>query len=249
MRAKGPRSARPPCLGGAPCRRRRTRGNLATSSGGEAKFLAANADLSTEIGAFLAGIASPVLVDATISFPSGGVFDSYPDTPQDLFDGRQLIVLGRYKQGGAGTAEIRGTSGGASETTAFPVALPACAEGAAPFLPRLWAKAKIDALLARIAEGGTEDATTIAQIEELSQQYGIESPYAGFGVSSRPADPSASSSGYGSSSSSSGSSYASGGLEDDEAARRIARTMAFGVATAAAMLAMASRRRRVTARG
>ena len=68
-----------------------------------------------------------------------------------------------------------------------------CAEGQNPFLPRLWAKARIDALLDRIAREGETEAL-VAEVEALSLRYGVQSPYTSFGVS-RPVEPASGDSG------------------------------------------------------
>jgi Ca-activated chloride channel family protein len=156
--------------------------NIATATGGEARTLAANADLSGEIGSFLKSVSQPVLLDATTSFTTVSTTDTYPEGTQDLFAGRQLMLIGRYGSGGKAKGTLAGTLGGAAQSTSFDVDFPACALDAAPFLPRLWAKAKIDALLAKIAAEGHADPALEAEIVALSNQYGIQSPYAGYGV-------------------------------------------------------------------
>lgn len=216
--------------------------NLATATGGEARFLDANADLSREIGDFLASVSAPVLVDAQVSFGAGDVVDAYPNKPVDLFAGRQLIVVGRYREGADTTADLVGTANGKPRTTSFPATFPACAEGQAPFLPRLWAKTKIDSLLADLAAAGGNDPTLIAQIEELSQQYGVQSPYASYGVGSPPpgSDPYAPSASGGSSYP---SSYGSGGLDDDPI-EAVAPALGLGALLLGGLVGLGIKRRR-----
>jgi uncharacterized protein YegL len=217
--------------------------NLATATGGEARFLTTNADLSHEIGDFLSSVSAPVLVDASVSFDTGGVSDAYPNQPVDLFAGRQVVVVGRYQTGGKATASLVGTAAGAPQTTSFAADFPACAEGAAPFLPRLWAKTKIDSLLAQLAATGGTDQALIAQIEELSQQYGVQSPYASYGVSATPPSGDPSGPSYGAGAGSYPSSYSSGGLEDEPIALVVGGGLFLGVVLLGGLIGVAARRR------
>jgi Ca-activated chloride channel family protein len=221
--------------------------NLATATGGEARFLAGNADLSREIGDFLSSVSAPVLVDASVSFGAVGVSDAYPHQPVDVFAGRQIIVVGRYHTGGETTASLVGTAGGQPQTTSFGASFPTCSAGAAPFLPRLWAKTKIDSLLAQLAATGGDDPTLIAQIEELSQQYGVQSPYASYGVGQAPpaGDPNASN-GVNAGTGNYPSSYSSGGL-DDEPPFVLAGAFGLGAMAFVAALGLGARRRRAEA--
>lgn len=224
--------------------------NIATATGGEARFLAANADLSGEIGSFLKSVSQPVLLDATTTF-SVATKDTYPEGTQDLFAGRQLLLIGRYSAGGTAQGTLAGTLDGAPQSSSFGVDFPACSLNAAPFLPRLWAKAKIDALLARIAAGNTDPALA-AEIVSLSDQYGIQSPYAGYGVGPTPGGTGASSpgsTGAGAASGSSGpSNYTSGDLSDQascsvSSARSTGPSWAGLVGVLVAAAAIARRRR------
>ena len=212
--------------------------NLAVSNGGVSKMLSSSADLTKEIGDFLLSVSRPVLVDATTTWGSLNAIDTYPEGPQDLFAGRQLLLVGRYLHGGHAEAEMRGTLGGKVETSAFSVDFPACALGAAPFLPKLWAKTKVDALLARLAEKGTSDPAIVAEIEQLSREYGIESPYASYGVPA--SDP-------GSTGASAPASPGRGGLEDGAgcavAEGHASAATPFALLGAAAIVGVARRRR------
>lgn len=210
--------------------------SLATGSGGEARFLANDADLMNEVSGFLTGIAKPVLVDAKASVSLAGAHDVYPEKPQELFAGRQLLVLGRFPSGGDATVTLSGK--GALDATTANVHFPDCSLAAAPFLPRLWAKSKIDALTAKLSEPGADQAAIVAEIQALSKEYGIESDYAGFSV---PTDPTTA--GSGSSPGGSYGGYDKGGLDEGGCSVAAPRTSFLGAAAMVGALAVIVRRR------
>lgn len=188
--------------------------DLAVSNGGEARFVGDNDDIQEELARLFQWVSRPVLTDATVSFQSVKTGEVYPDGPRDLFAGSQLLVLGRYSGGGPTQAALDGTLFDAPEHQEFSVEFPACAQDN-PFLPRLWAKSKIDTLLARIAELGFEDPDLVRQIEELGTTYGIQTPYSSFDLPiDAPEEPSHGSGNSGSYGSGNSGSYGSGNSND-----------------------------------
>jgi Ca-activated chloride channel family protein len=166
---------------------------LATENRGDATLVSPQADIAGLLSAFFDRIDRPLLTDARLDIQGVDVFDGAPELLEgqttDLFAGSQLFLLGRYRDGGPATITLEGQESGATRTHRLEVDFPVCAEGQSPFLPRLWAKARIDALLDRIAREGESEAL-VAEVEALSLRYGVQSPYTSFGVSApvSPAD-------------------------------------------------------------
>src|SRR5690606_39976690 len=107
------------------------------------------------------------------------VSDMVPSEPlPDLFAGSQLIITGRYRDGGATTVTLRGTIDGQQQTYRYDVRFPENAGGAV-FVPRLWATRQIGALLNTISLHG-EDPELVDSIVRLSIRYGIITPYTSF---------------------------------------------------------------------
>jgi MYXO-CTERM domain-containing protein len=187
---------------------------LATENRGDATLVSPHADIAGLLKAFFDRIDRPVLTDVRLDIAGVEVFDGAPELLEgettDLFAGSQLFLLGRYRDGGPATITLEGQEGGAARAHRLEVDFPVCAEGQNPFLPRLWAKARIDALLDRIAREGETEAL-VAEVEALSLRYGVQSPYTSFGVS-RPVEPASGDSGedaYGSYDGSNDDSYGS----------------------------------------
>jgi Ca-activated chloride channel homolog len=112
-------------------------------------------------------------------------YDIYPDPLPDLFAGSQIIVVGRYREGGAAAVTLRGTVDGSAQTFRFDDQRFAEDDGEsrdsaiASQIPRLWATRKIGHLLNQIRLNGP-DKETIDQIVRLSIRYGIVTPYTSY---------------------------------------------------------------------
>ena len=195
---------------------------LAEDNRGEATFLTAGSDISLILSSFFQSIDRPVMTDAALSFGSVQVHDTYPDGVTDLFAGSQLFVLGRYAQPGDTEGTLSGRVLDSDKTYTYPLHFPECADGDNPFLPCLWAKAKIDSLVSEIVTTGYENPASVQTIQQLANKCGIQTPYTSYGVGNGTAGSggaagtggTSGSGGYGSGSyGSNPDGYRSGGLE------------------------------------
>lgn len=135
--------------------------------------------IDDEVSALYAKISAPVLTDLELDFGAVMVDDLFPSAPlPDLFAGTQLIVVGRFRDGGDTMITLRGTLEGQQQVYRYDVRFPPNAGGAV-FVPRLWATRKIGALLSAIRLHG-EDPELVDSIVRLSIRYGIITPYTSF---------------------------------------------------------------------
>lgn len=135
--------------------------------------------IDDEVSALYAKISAPVLTDLELDFGAVMVDDLFPSAPlPDLFAGTQLIVVGRFRDGGDTTITLRGALEGQQQVYRYDVRFPPNAGGAV-FVPRLWATRKIGALLSAIRLHG-EDPELVDSIVRLSIRYGIITPYTSF---------------------------------------------------------------------
>lgn len=135
--------------------------------------------IDEEVSALYDKISAPVLTDITLSVDGVLVEDMYPSAPlPDLFAGSQLIITGRYRQGGDAALVLRGSLDGAEKVYRYDVSFPSHAGGQV-FIPRLWATRKIGALLNAIRLHG-ENPELVDSIVRLSIRYGIITPYTSF---------------------------------------------------------------------
>lgn len=155
---------------------------LADSHHGDSTYVVPGERIDETVSAFYAKVSTPVLTDLNLDFEGVRVFDTYPEPLPDLFVGSQIVVVGRYSQGGVGDALLTGVVNGRTETFRFPEQVFVSGDGAArgsEAIPRLWATRKIGHLLNQIRLHGPNQET-IDQIVRLSIRYGIVTPYTSY---------------------------------------------------------------------
>lgn len=132
-----------------------------------------------EVSSLYHKISAPVLTNVELDVDGVLVEELFPGRPlPDLFAGTQLIIVGRYRDGGPATVRLEGDLDGAHKVYTYEVQFRERAGGEA-FIPRLWATRKIGALLNAIRLHG-EDPELVDSVIRLSIRYGIITPYTSF---------------------------------------------------------------------
>jgi Ca-activated chloride channel family protein len=156
---------------------------LAQEHHGASTYVLPGEPLNEVISTFYEKISTPVLTDLEIDFGDLAEYDVYPEPLPDLFAGSQIIVMGRYRDGGIETVVLSGYVNEDHQTFRFPDQIfDTDSRGdakALAVLPRLWATRKIGYLLNRVRLNGP-DEETINQIVKLSIRYGIVTPYTSY---------------------------------------------------------------------
>jgi Ca-activated chloride channel family protein len=111
------------------------------------------------------------------STDSANLYDVYPSAGNS-YPGSSLSFVGRYKKVETETLTLNSTKGNQNLSLSKQVELPDL-EAAHEYLPRVWAKARIDALLAAMNRDG-EREDYIDEIIRLSEKYKIVTPYTAF---------------------------------------------------------------------
>jgi Ca-activated chloride channel family protein len=137
-------------------------------------------DISAQLKILFSRIGRPSIDGLQFVASDPNNFSHVYSTPSPhSFDGSSFAFVGRYKQPSRGAqVKIEGQSGGQSISLARSVALPEL-ETAHGHLPRLWARARVDALLYEMNLNG-EREDYIAEIIRLSQKYKFVTPYTAF---------------------------------------------------------------------
>ncbi len=154
---------------------------LAANNNGLAEFLG-NDEVTQRISEFYAKIRNPLLQNIRLTFTPTAVEEVYPLQLPDIYVGQQLIVLGRYAQPGAAQVTLIGTSFGNQTRYDYPVSFTADSL-ANRFLPRMWAKSKIDALLVLMSSvpvGSNQYEEWKKEVIRLSLEYGILTRFTSF---------------------------------------------------------------------
>ena len=151
---------------------------LAQNHRGATTYVRPGQAIDEAVSAFYARVGAPVLTDIAIDFGGVAVHDVYPVQLPDLFAGTQLVVAGRYREGGPATITLSGTTNGRPQSFTY-ADQTFRAEGGEAFIPRLWATRAIGHLMQQIRLRG-EDAELVQSIVALSTRYGIITPYTSF---------------------------------------------------------------------
>jgi Ca-activated chloride channel homolog len=147
---------------------------------GDADYVRPDEDIEVKTAQFVAKTAAPSLENLKLTMNgvrSGEVYPK-PDELPDLFDGGQLVLVGRYTGEGKTQITLTGEAGGKPQSFTLGSNLPAVATEA-DFLPRLWASRKIGYLQdeIRLMEEGPRKKEAIEQVVALSREFGILTPF------------------------------------------------------------------------
>jgi Ca-activated chloride channel family protein len=137
-------------------------------------------DENTEVklSSFFSKINDPVLADVALDFGDVKTSKIHPGTLPDLFQGQQLIVLGRYSDDGKARVVLRGKVG--DDEKSFSETMNFAKDGTKhEFIPRLWATRRVGFLLEEIRHRG-QNAELKEEVTALAKQYGIVTPYTSY---------------------------------------------------------------------
>lgn len=135
--------------------------------------------LDFKLESFLSKIGrNPVSSLSLETIPFGSVNLVYP-LQESVFGGSAVSWVGEYRAPASGvTFRVKGVRDGQPLNLSAKADLPPAALEHSQ-LPRLWARARVDALLEKIERDG-EDQTTIDEIIRLSREYKFVTPYTSF---------------------------------------------------------------------
>lgn len=135
-------------------------------------------DISAALQVFFSKIGQPTIENLNFKSSDDANFYQIYATAENSFNTSSAAFVGRYKQPKAEQISFSATLNGQTINLAREVTLPEFADSH-DYLPRLWARARVDALLREInREGEREDY--ISEIIRLSQKYKFVTPYTAF---------------------------------------------------------------------
>ncbi len=156
--------------------------SLAEQNHGLAQYVMDQGDVRDRVAEFYDKIRNPLLQNISVSFGGGDVYEVYPVRIPDIFVGEQLVLLGRYKTPGSATVTLSGRGVKDSLTFNYDVSFSSDSTKNL-FIPKMWAKKKIDYLLALIdivGENSNQGQEYKKEIIRLSILYGIVTKYTSF---------------------------------------------------------------------
>lgn len=153
---------------------------LSGGNGGTSEYVSPDEDIEAKVARFFSRLTSPVLADIRIDFDGTDVNRTYPRMLPDLFEGGQLVWVGRYRDSGRATVTMTGRVGEDKETVKAKAELADPGEGHRhAYLARLWATRRIGDLIDQIDLHG-QNKELIDELVELSKRHGILTPYTSF---------------------------------------------------------------------
>lgn len=174
-----PPKARLFVLGVGPAVNRYLVDKLARVGGGASDVILPGEDVEIVAGRFArrVGQAGPVLRGLRLEWDDAMPADVYPSPIPDLFGGQPVQLLGRFTGDGPSRLILRGeTAQGQPFRQEIDVRLPTVSDEV-PGLERLWARARIEARLDRLAQAPDEAGDVRAEVLGLALRHGLMSPY------------------------------------------------------------------------
>ena len=147
---------------------------LSIQNKGYATYIDSDEVISLLIKNHFLRISSPIITDLNLDFGSFVKMDTYPKIFSDLYWGNQTMQMGLYPTGGSAEITLNGTI--RNQNVQYTKLIEFPDSGGFRFVPRLWAKAKINHLLDLIDINGENDEL-VEQILELSLQFQILTKY------------------------------------------------------------------------
>ncbi len=154
---------------------------------GLSDYVKPNEPLEAKISSIYAKIKNPVMTGLKLEIDGVAIRDVYPRNLGDLFEGVQLVVVGRYDGDQVDKLHehkarvvISGKCGESEKKFEYPVTF--CEARVSPtdcFVERLWAVRRIGFLLDEIQLHGKTDEV-VGEVIRLSRDYGIITPYTSF---------------------------------------------------------------------
>jgi Ca-activated chloride channel family protein len=149
---------------------------LAKNNNGSSTLITGGNSISGVLENFMEKISHPTIKNLSIGY--GGLVqqDVYPQTLPNVYAQSQLTVLGRYGTAGTFPLAVTGSAGAKTMTLSKAMTFPSASMPNQPFVPRMWASAKINYLLDEIAMYGPVAELKKAVIA-LGVKYNIITPY------------------------------------------------------------------------
>jgi Ca-activated chloride channel family protein len=162
---------------------------LAHEQRGQSAYVRPNENIETPIAALATRISAPVMTDLNVSvafdpsLPPGAappISRTYPRQLTDLFQGEQLVWVGRYRSGGAVKFTLTGAVGQEKREFSFSTTLvDRSADESNGFVETLWATRRIGEIIDEIDLKG-HNQELVDELVQLSLRHGIMTPYTSF---------------------------------------------------------------------
>jgi Ca-activated chloride channel family protein len=170
---------------------------LSNNNAGRSEYVRPNEDIEAHVSRVYSKISSPAMtkvevkIDVDAKSEEGEIFNRrYPKKVNDLFEGEQLVIVGRYKKAGDARITVTGKIGGEEKKFEFPAKFnDQSGDESYAFVEKLWAMRRIGEIIDELDLKGKNDEL-ITELVTLSTKHGILTPYTAFlaDETSKPAE-------------------------------------------------------------
>ena len=151
---------------------------LASENHATSDYVSPDEDIEIKVSYFFKKISDPVLTELALKFAGIEVSQMYPKELPDLFQGSQLIILGKFD--GQGRSDVTLTGSAENEKKGYDYQVNFVREkDKNDFVPLLWATRRIGYLIDQIRLYG-KNKELVDEIVSLSKKYGIITEYTSF---------------------------------------------------------------------
>ena len=151
---------------------------VAKQGGGMSAVVDLKTDPKEVVGNIVERIHRAQLADIKIDWGSLPVYDIYPRKIPELWAGRPVILFGRYNYGSQGHVTLSGTAEGNPVSYGIDVTLPDDFSAEHDVLAKVWARNKIEDLMAQMYYGDSPEV--IEEVTQVALKYRLMSQYTSF---------------------------------------------------------------------
>ncbi len=148
---------------------------IAANTRGARDYVKPEENIEVKTSALFEKIAHPVLADLSLSFDQIQTSRLVPRDLPDLFRGSRLVVVGRYKGGGATAIRLKGWVGKKEKSFVFEGTFRE-KKGGPDFVATLWAQKRIGLLLDQLRLHG-DNKELRNEVAKLGRNFGIVTPF------------------------------------------------------------------------
>ena len=153
---------------------------LVSENGGISTYVRTGENLESKVSEFYSKIQSPVLTNIRISVEGSDLSKTYPQQLPDIFEGGQLVWVGRYRDAGDVKIQIKGmTENGEKVWNVNDNLKGVRASAGDAFVEKIWATRRIGHIIDQIDLNG-RNPELITELVNLSKKHGILTPYTAF---------------------------------------------------------------------
>ena len=150
---------------------------MAEEGRGEVQYVRSYAPTEPVVERFYRRVNYPCLADIEVDWGGLPAADAYPKRLPDLFVGKPLVVVGRYRWAGKGVVNIRARMGQERKVFEIPVEFPEN-EPNNHSLPTLWARQRIKDLMGQMVEEGNPEVAE--HVKNVAIEFSLVSAYTAF---------------------------------------------------------------------